>query len=91
MKNEVTFTKTELLILIGGVAAIWSEKGTDLETYDKKLTERIDKIFGIELIEDEKTGKVTAVDPNVDKEVEEDETYANLVKKIADIYDGGVE
>ncbi|AZU99080.1 hypothetical protein pW4_61 [Bacillus phage pW4] len=91
MENKVTFTKTELLILIGGVAAIWDEKSGNLEGYDKTLDERIEKIFNAELVEDEKTGKVETVDPNVDKEIEEDETYAKLIHKIADIYEGGVE
>ena len=86
MENKVTFTKAEITILIGGIAAAWDSINEKPEGFDPELDKKVENVFEKIFNED---GSVK--DKEVDEELEKNETFAKLAHKILDIYERGIE
>lgn len=86
MENKVTFTKSEITILIGGIAAAWDSINENPEGFDPELDKKVEKVFENIFNEDG-----TVKDKEIDEELGKDETFANLAHKILDFYNGGNE
>lgn len=84
MENKLTFTKAEIMILVGGVAGAWDSINEDQENYDSELTKKVESIF-------EGTFKPNGdlVDEKLEEELNKDETFANLLHKVIDVYNKG--
>lgn len=85
MENKVTFTTAEALILLGGIATAWESINDAPEGYDPVLDEKAKVIVEAEFNED---GSLKNEELN--SELEKNVTFANLLHKVIDIYNGGI-
>lgn len=86
MENKLTFTKAEIMILLGGIATVWESINANPEGYDTALDEKAKAIVEAEFNEDG-----TLKDEELNLELEKNVTFANLLHKVIDNYNGGVE